>query len=75
MKTRINYDEVSSIMNAGVVYSLIHNCGAECEHPAQRRELLLRKFLEKQTLVNSGDFGFTDIFFFNTWLIYLEVRS
>ncbi|RVW88962.1 MAG2-interacting protein 2 [Vitis vinifera] len=31
----------------GMTYSLVHSSGVECEGPAQRRELLLRKFQEK----------------------------
>ncbi|RVW14510.1 MAG2-interacting protein 2 [Vitis vinifera] len=47
LKTRLDYQEISSIMKVGMTYSLVHSSGVECEGPAQRRELLLRKFQEK----------------------------
>ncbi|XP_021854477.2 MAG2-interacting protein 2 isoform X2 [Spinacia oleracea] len=47
LKTREDYQEICSIMNVGMVYSLLHNSGATCKDPFQRRELLWRKFQEK----------------------------
>ncbi|CBI23051.3 unnamed protein product, partial [Vitis vinifera] len=47
LKTRLDYQEISSMMKVGMTYSLVHSSGVECEGPAQRRELLLRKFQEK----------------------------
>jgi hypothetical protein len=55
LKMRENYQEICSIMNVGMTYSLLHNSGVECKGPAQRRELLLRKFKEKHKLPSSGD--------------------
>lgn len=56
VRTREEYNEISSIMNVGMIYSLLHNSGFCCEDPAQRRALLLRKFQEKYTSLSSGDF-------------------
>lgn len=49
LRRRKDYKEISSIMNVGMIYSLLHNHGVECQGPAQRREMLLGKFKEKQT--------------------------
>lgn len=54
LRTRKDYEEISHIMNVGMTYSLLHNSGLECEGPARRRELLLRKFEEKHTQLSSG---------------------
>jgi hypothetical protein len=54
LRTREDYQETCSIMNVGMMYSLLHNSGLECEGPAKRRELLLRKFKEKHTPPSSG---------------------
>lgn len=62
VKRREDYNEISSIMNVGMIYSLLHNYGFECEDPAQRRELLLKKFQEKYTSLNSGDLTLSLIF-------------
>ena len=56
LKTRLDYQEISSIMKVGMTYSLVHSSGVECEGPAQRRELLLRKFQEKHMSHSLGDF-------------------
>jgi len=53
LKRREDYQETCSIMNVGMTYSLLHNSGAECRDPLQRRDLLLRKFREK---ISSGEF-------------------
>lgn len=55
LRLRENYQEICSIMNVGMTYSSLHNSGVECKDPAQRRELLLRRFKEKHTPLNSGD--------------------
>lgn len=52
LKGREDYQDICSIMNVGMVYSLLHNSGAACKDPPQRRELLRRKFQEK---INSDD--------------------
>ncbi len=55
LRTREDYQEVCSIMNVGMTYSLLHNSGLECEGHAKRRELLLWKFKEKHTPPSSGN--------------------
>lgn len=49
LRMRKDYHEISSIMNVGMIYSLLHNYGVECQGPVKRREMLLGKFKEKQT--------------------------
>ncbi|KAB2066968.1 hypothetical protein ES319_A09G195300v1 [Gossypium barbadense] len=47
LKTRENYLETCSIKNVRTTYSTLHNTGVDCEGAVQRRELLFRKFKEK----------------------------
>lgn len=54
LRTRKNYDEFSSIMNVGMIYSLLHNYGIECKNPAEKRELLLSKVREKHKYLGAG---------------------
>lgn len=54
LKKRGNYREFSSLMNVGMIYSLLHSHGIECKNPAQRRDLLLNKFQEKHKTLTSG---------------------
>ncbi|KAL6991571.1 hypothetical protein U1Q18_009683 [Sarracenia purpurea var. burkii] len=54
MRTRKAYNEISSIMCVGMVYSLLHNSSVECKNPTQRRELLLMKFQEVHSTFGSG---------------------
>lgn len=56
LRTRKDYQEISSIMNVGMTYSLLFSSAIECESPMQRRELLLRKFKEKHTQPSAGSF-------------------
>lgn len=58
LRRRKDYQEICSIMNVGMLYSLLHNSGVECEGPVQRRELLVRKFKEKHTLPSTGDWPY-----------------
>ncbi|KAL0304447.1 UNVERIFIED_CONTAM: MAG2-interacting protein 2 [Sesamum radiatum] len=53
LKITENYREFSSLMNMGMLYSLLHSYGIECKNPAQRRELLLSKFQEKHKTQSS----------------------
>ncbi|GAB2249708.1 hypothetical protein Droror1_Dr00013067 [Drosera rotundifolia] len=46
LKTREDYQEISSIMNVGMTYSLLHSSEIETEDPGQRRNLLIKKFRE-----------------------------
>lgn len=58
LRTRENYSERTSIMNVGMIYGLLNNSGAKSEEPAQRRELILRNFQQKNKPITSGDFCF-----------------
>ncbi|OVA20645.1 Secretory pathway Sec39 [Macleaya cordata] len=49
LKAREGYQGICSIMNMGMSYSSLHNSGTDRANPAKRRELLLRKFQEKQS--------------------------
>lgn len=78
VKNRNDYIEINSIMNVGVIYSLLHNSGAECENPGQRKELLLRKFREKLTLLSSDErdkIGKTQSSFWREWKLKLEEQK
>ncbi|GAB2213480.1 hypothetical protein Drorol1_Dr00021526 [Drosera rotundifolia] len=46
LKTREDYQEISSIMNVGMTYSFLHSSEIETEDPGQRRNLLIKKFRE-----------------------------
>ncbi|KAL9337242.1 hypothetical protein Peur_069011 [Populus x canadensis] len=78
LKTRENYQEICSIMNVGMTYSLLHNSGVECKGPAQRRELLLRKFKEKHKLPSSDEMTKMDEVqstFWREWKFKLEEKK
>ncbi|XP_076915022.1 MAG2-interacting protein 2-like [Bidens hawaiensis] len=55
VRSREDYNETCSMMNLGMIYSILHNSSGECDGPAQRRELLLRKFQEKYTSLSSDE--------------------
>ncbi|KAL6905903.1 hypothetical protein ACP4OV_003504 [Aristida adscensionis] len=55
LKKRECYQEISNIMNIGMLYSSLNNSKKECSTPEQRRNLLLHKFHEKMTVVDSDD--------------------
>lgn len=55
LRTRKNYQEISSIMNIGMIYSMLHSHGLECVGPAERRGLLLSKFKERQKSTDTGN--------------------
>ncbi|CAN6709321.1 unnamed protein product [Malus baccata var. baccata] len=71
LRTRKDYQEVSSIMNVGMTYSLLYSSAFECEDPTQRRELLLRKFKEKHT-GEIGKFDKVQSNFWREWKLKLE---
>jgi hypothetical protein len=54
LKNRECYQEISSIMNVGMIYSSLNSSKKECSTPEQRRNLLLHKFHEKFTSIDSG---------------------
>ncbi|KAG8381104.1 hypothetical protein BUALT_Bualt06G0087500 [Buddleja alternifolia] len=78
LKIRGDYREFSSLMNVGMIYSLLHSYGIECENPAQRRELLLNTFQEKQKTLTSDEC--TKVYeaqstFWNEWKVKLEQQK
>ncbi|KAK4362884.1 hypothetical protein RND71_018125 [Anisodus tanguticus] len=78
LRTRENYNEITSIMNVGMIYSLLHNCGMKCEDPAQRRDLLLTKFQQKHKLIFSDEKEQIDqaqSTFWREWKLKLEEQK
>ncbi|KAM3381754.1 MAG2-interacting protein 2 [Capsicum galapagoense] len=78
LRTRDNYNEITSIMNVGMIYSLLHNCGIKCEDPAQRRDLLLTKFQQKHKLICSDEKEQVDqaqSTFWREWKLKLEEQK
>ncbi|KAI3457970.1 hypothetical protein Pfo_014633 [Paulownia fortunei] len=78
LKVRENYLEFSSLMNVGMIYSLLHSYGIECENPAQRRELLLNKLQEKHKILNSDEctkVHEAQSTFWNEWKVKLEQQK
>ncbi|KAL6642432.1 hypothetical protein ACP70R_020613 [Stipagrostis hirtigluma subsp. patula] len=75
LKKRECYQEISSIMNIGMLYSSLNNAKKECSTPEQRRDLLLHKFHEKLTSVDSDDLDQVDMAhttFWREWKSKLE---
>ncbi|XP_074291761.1 MAG2-interacting protein 2 [Silene latifolia] len=75
LKVREDYQEISSIMNAGMTYSILHNSGAACKDPYQRRDLLRAKFQEK---INSDELEKVDkeqSAFWRGWKLKLEEQK
>ncbi|KAG5233673.1 MAG2-interacting protein [Salix suchowensis] len=78
LRIRGNYQEICSIMNVGMTYSLLHNSGVECKGPAQRRELLRRKFKEKHKPPGSDEMTKIDEVqstFWREWKFKLEEKK
>nr|GEW20582.1 MAG2-interacting protein 2 [Tanacetum cinerariifolium] len=78
LKSRKDYNEKCSMMNLGMIYSLLHYSSAECDGPAQRRELLLRKFQEKYTSLSSDErnkFDQAQSSFWREWKLKLEEQK
>ncbi|KAJ6672907.1 NEUROBLASTOMA-AMPLIFIED SEQUENCE [Salix viminalis] len=78
LRIRGNYQEICSIMNVGMTYSLLHNSGVECKGPAQRRELLRRKFKEKHKPPSSDEMTKIDEVqstFWREWKFKLEEKK
>ncbi|PUZ47434.1 hypothetical protein GQ55_7G164600 [Panicum hallii var. hallii] len=74
LKRRECYQEISSIMSIGMLYSSLNNSKKECSTPEQRRNLLLHKFHEKFTSDNIDDLDQIDIAttFWREWKSKLE---
>ncbi|KAL9163068.1 hypothetical protein ABFS82_06G017900 [Erythranthe guttata] len=78
LKIRENYREFSSLMNVGMIYSLLHSHGIQCANPAERRELLLNKLQEKNKLLSSDECNKVheaQSTFWNEWKVKLEQQK
>ncbi|XP_057950810.1 MAG2-interacting protein 2 isoform X2 [Malania oleifera] len=77
LRTRKDYREISHIMSMGMTYSLLHSFGVECEGPAQRRELLLRKFRGKHLPLSSDEMDRIGVHstFWREWKLKLEEQK
>lgn len=67
LKNRECYQEISSIMNVGMIYSSLNSSKKECSTPEQRRNLLLHKFHEKFTSIDSDDLDQIDMAHATYW--------
>ncbi|XP_028806651.1 MAG2-interacting protein 2 isoform X2 [Neltuma alba] len=77
LKMRKDYQEVSSIVNVGMTYSLLHNSGIGT-NSAQRRELLQRRFREKHSPPSSDDInkiGKVQSSFWREWKMKLDEQK
>ncbi|XP_020232050.1 MAG2-interacting protein 2 [Cajanus cajan] len=77
LKIRKNYQEICSIMSVGMAYSLLHNSGIGTD-PAQRKELLKRRFKEKHASPSSDDIdrlGKVQSSFWREWKLKLEEQK
>ncbi|XP_008654405.1 MAG2-interacting protein 2 isoform X1 [Zea mays] len=75
LKRRESYQEISSIMSVGMLYSSLNNSKKECSTPEQRRNLLLHKFHEKFTSADTDDLDQVDMAnttFWREWKSKLE---
>ncbi|KQJ90695.1 MAG2-interacting protein 2 isoform X2 [Brachypodium distachyon] len=67
LKRRECYQEISSIMNVGMIYSSLNSLKKECSTPEQRRNLLLHKFHEKFTSIDSEELDQIDMAHATYW--------
>ncbi|XP_020191610.1 MAG2-interacting protein 2 [Aegilops tauschii subsp. strangulata] len=67
LKQRECYQEISNIMNVGMTYSSLNSLKKECSTPEQRRNLLLQKFHEKFTSIDSDDLDQIDMAHATYW--------
>ncbi|XP_062204468.1 MAG2-interacting protein 2-like isoform X2 [Phragmites australis] len=75
LKKRECYQKINSMMNIGMLYSSLNNSKKECSTPEQRRHLLLHKFHEMITSVDSDDLDQIDMAhttFWREWKSKLE---
>ncbi|KAM0071082.1 putative transcription factor WD40-like family [Helianthus debilis subsp. tardiflorus] len=78
VRSREDYNEICSMMNIGMIYSMLHSSSGECAGPAQRRELLRRKFQEKYTSLSSDERNKIDqaqSSFWREWKLKLEEQK
>ncbi|KAI4307064.1 hypothetical protein L6164_030294 [Bauhinia variegata] len=77
LKIRKDYQEVCSIMNVGMTYSLLHNSRIGTD-PAQRRELLQKGFKEKHAPHSFDEIdriGKVQSSFWREWKLKLEEQK
>uniref|UniRef100_A0A0D9VW88 Uncharacterized protein n=1 Tax=Leersia perrieri TaxID=77586 RepID=A0A0D9VW88_9ORYZ len=77
LKKRECFQEISSIMNVGMTYGSLNSLKKECSTPEQRRNLLLEKFHEKFTSIDSDELDQIDeanATFWREWKTKLEER-
>ncbi|XP_019416845.1 PREDICTED: MAG2-interacting protein 2 isoform X1 [Lupinus angustifolius] len=77
LKIRKDYHEICSIMNVGLAYSLAHNSGIGAD-PAQRKELLQKRFKEKHASSSSDEIdklGKVQSSFWREWKLKLEEQK
>ncbi|KAF7091362.1 hypothetical protein CFC21_093952, partial [Triticum aestivum] len=67
LKQRECYQEISNIMNVGMTYSSLNSLKKEYSTPEQRRNLLLQKFHEKFTSIDSDDLDQIDMAHATYW--------
>ncbi|XP_040385831.1 MAG2-interacting protein 2 isoform X2 [Oryza brachyantha] len=75
LKKQECFQEISSIMNVGMTYSSLNSFKKECSTPEQRRNLLLEKFHEKFTSIDSDELDQIDeanATFWREWKAKLE---
>lgn len=77
VREREAYNEISTIMSVGMLYSLLHNSMEDCEGSAQRRELLLRKFKEHSSTTSGAidNFVGAQSSFWREWKRKLEEKK
>ncbi|KAF8658210.1 hypothetical protein HU200_059430 [Digitaria exilis] len=75
LKRRECYQEISSVMSIGMLYSSLNNSKKACSTPEQRRNLLLHKFHEIFTSADTDDLDQIDMAnttFWREWKSKLE---
>ncbi|KAK6926056.1 Sec39 domain [Dillenia turbinata] len=78
LRMREEYQDISNIMNVGMVYSMLHNTGIDSDDPACRRGLLLKKFQEKRTQLSFDELERLDKVhssFWRVWKVKLEKQK
>ncbi|XP_068649778.1 MAG2-interacting protein 2 isoform X2 [Aristolochia californica] len=78
LKNRKSYQEICSMMNVGMMYSLLNNSGIEGLSPLERRELLMHKFHEKHPSMSSDKMSNIDKAkktFWKEWKLKLEEQK
>ncbi|KAK6936644.1 Sec39 domain [Dillenia turbinata] len=78
LRMREEYQDISNIMNVGMMYSILHNTGINSDDPAHRRGLLLKKFQEKHTQLSFDELEKLDQVhssFWREWKVKLEKQK